>query len=322
MNSRSTTGYIKAGKRAWSHKSVLALLCAHPDIHDPERIIIEKAQTLVDEAINLGWSGPPFDPETLASLRGIEVTHVDESIGSEARIFPKANGAVEIEVNAGYPKARVNFSICHEIVHTFFPDCYEEIRHRNRLSPDERKHWELEYLCDVGAAELLMPLRTFAADLSRLGTFLSSIRRLEGLYNASAEAVMIRVAQLSDAPCAVIFLSERISPAEGKSSATMEFDFGLEPLKPKFRVDYVCRSKTCRLFVPQHKSAPAHSIVYRASTEEAIEAVETWNIPGFGTRKVQAIALPTRIGSPKRVAVLFTHAAEGATLDESPRFHF
>src|SRR5687768_12006442 len=135
----------------------------------PEDIIRRKARTLVNEAIALGWEGPPFDPEVLASLRGIELVPVDEPIGSEARVFPTPEGTVRIEYDKRFPRARINFSVCHELIHTFFRDCYDSVRCRNKLSPHERKHKELESLCDIGAAELLMPVEPFTGDLDSEG---------------------------------------------------------------------------------------------------------------------------------------------------------
>ena len=56
-------------------------------------------------------------------------------------------------------------------------------------------------------------------------------------------AVLIRIAQLSKKPCAVV-LSEKLKPVQARVSQTEEFDFGLPSVAPKLRVDYVRPSQT------------------------------------------------------------------------------
>ena len=51
------------GRRSWKHRSVQAL-----NVDDPIAWVTERARQLVYRAIELGWSGPPFDPLELADL--------------------------------------------------------------------------------------------------------------------------------------------------------------------------------------------------------------------------------------------------------------
>jgi len=272
---------------------------------DPEDVIRRKARAVVQDALQSGWSGPPFSPEVLVSLKGITLQKTSETIGADARIFPKADGTLLIEYDPTRSQRRVNFSICHELVHTFFEDCYEIVRYRRNLRPEEWRHLELEYLCDLGAAELLLPFEPFSRDLQKGRISLHSVCQLRDEYAASAEAVLIRIAQLSEAACAVVFLSEKFKPAEKKIQQIAEFDFGLPSPKPKLRVDNVCPSFNFRLFIPQHKSIPDDSVGYEALTpDEILEAEEEWDVPDFGKRQVQAVALPKYPGLPRRVAAL------------------
>jgi len=79
-----------------------------------------------------GWSGPPYNPEILASLIDIQVEAVASDIRADARIFPTDDGRLIIQYASSTSVERQRFSICHEITHTRFPDCYEETRHRQR----------------------------------------------------------------------------------------------------------------------------------------------------------------------------------------------
>ena len=82
---------------------------------------VEKMEDVTREivlaAIENGWSGPPFDPIELANIRGIRV-RPNASI-AEARVFV-VNDGFEIEYNPNKSRGRVNYSIAHEMAHTFF----------------------------------------------------------------------------------------------------------------------------------------------------------------------------------------------------------
>lgn len=287
------------------HQSVLALLAEGEPGETSVDIIRRKARALVDEALQLNWQGPPFNPETLASLRGIEVVPVDSFLGSEARIFPKPDGQVRIEFERDRPKARINFSICHEISHTFFPDCYEAVRYRGGVcSPAERQR-ELESLCDIGAGELLMPHAAFSTLLSKMGASLKAMLSLSDLFDSSLEATLIRATQLGKEPfCAAVF-SEKFKPSERRMAENRTLGFVGTDVRPKLRVDYAPATPSFDLYLPKDKSAPSDSVVYRAlKTPGVHEAEESWEVKGFRTRRVQAVALP-KLNGTNRVAVLF-----------------
>jgi len=208
---------------------------------------------------------------------------------------------------------RINFSVCHEIAHTFFPDAYETSRHRRKQQSQDAEYLQLEWLCDMGAAELLMPHVSFAVDLAPRGTSLQAVRELRDLYATSSEAVLIRVSQLSKEPCAVVFLSEKFKPAELKASQTAELDLGLPPVAPKLRVDYVRAASGFSVFIPQDKSVPRDSVAYSCLvTNDIAEGTEEWDLPGFGKWRVQAVALPNIAEYPRRrVAALVLPGSVG-----------
>jgi hypothetical protein len=94
---------------------------------DPVEEIYSRARTMVLEAIQSGWSGPPFDPIQLADLLKIDVRPKEER--DDACLLPLSSGKFRIEFNPNRPKARIRYSIAHELAHTLFPDCDAEIRH-------------------------------------------------------------------------------------------------------------------------------------------------------------------------------------------------
>src|SRR3989304_4058809 len=89
----------KIGKKVYTNPSVISLLNENLQIgQDPAEIIKRKTRDLAEEMLRQGWSGPPFDPRTLASMRGIRVV---ESWGLEhdAQLIPKSDRSLEIHLN-------------------------------------------------------------------------------------------------------------------------------------------------------------------------------------------------------------------------------
>jgi len=183
-----------------------------------------RARALVLRAVERGWSGPPFDPVQLAGLLGIPLEPKEDL--QDARTVPVGRDSVRIEFNPNRPRARVRFSIAHELAHTFFDDCAAATRNRGsgRLRSDE---WQLELLCNVAAAELLMPIGTFGS-LADEPIGIDNLMRLRERYDVSAEAILLRYAKLSRLPCAAFVVGRHPGVDDDAS----------------YRVDYVVPSRT------------------------------------------------------------------------------
>lgn len=260
-------------------------------------IIRERAKSLVAEARLLGWGGPPFDPRVLASLRGIKLRPDRLAPGHDAFIVPRDAQQLEIVFDTGRPTTRQNFSISHEICHTLFPDGYEMIRHRHerrtKFDPDR----EVESLCDTGAAELLLPEDDFSADVNRYGFGLASIALLRERYEASREAVIRRMVQLNRGAAAAVFLEYRLKPSERAAVRQLALLPGGREPHPKLRIAYVVVSDSFKAFLPQHKSIPDDSCVYKAVASGGIEeGIELWEIPGLPRCRVEAMPMPSGDG--------------------------
>lgn len=184
--------------RQWEHESVKALFAEKgiPEDGDATHVIKSMARELVLEAYTRGWSGPPFNLVELAAMRGIEVDPSELVI--DGRIVPLENGRYRIEYNPFQSEARINFSIAHEIGHTFFPDCRNLIR--NREQRPEKDSWELEFLCNVAAAEILLPYALFSSDASQVSMTMDGMLELATKYKASLESVLLRFVDVIESP--------------------------------------------------------------------------------------------------------------------------
>ena len=275
---------------SWKHKSVRALVRAAGG-GDPEEIIRAKTRQLVKAAKRMGWSGPPFNPLELASFRGILSRESPDLFSAEAQLTPMEGRQLLLEFNPDRSFGRRNFSISHEIVHTLFEDCYDMV-HQRRANPgafDPQN--EVEHLCQVGAAEILMPQEDFAADIANLPFSMHAVPELARRYGASREATARRMLAVSGRTAALVFFSRRLKPREIRDNQGNA--------EPKMRILYVVPSVDFSVFLPPHKSVPDNSCVYNVrEADEVASAVESWDISGFGLWHIEAMALRIPDGAP------------------------
>jgi hypothetical protein len=276
---------LAPNRKIWRHKSVRALL-REAGGSDPVEIIRSRTKEIVEWAKGKGWTGPPFNPLRLASLRGIRSRKSETLFSAEAQLTPMDGKQLLLEFNPDRPSGRKNYSISHELVHTLFDDCFEMVHHRkmNRAAFDPEQ--EIEHLCQVGAAEFLMPEGDFLADLEGLAFSLRSIAHLSLRYDASREAVARRMLALSGRTAALVFLSRRLKPIEIQANR-------IPVPEPKMRILYTVPTPDFPIFLPEHKSASDDSCVYRiTAVDEVADGRECWNLPGFGQWSIEAMALP------------------------------
>jgi hypothetical protein len=296
------------GQRRERHPSVQALLSAHPEEADPKRIMRRLAQEKVAYAKAKGWQGPPFEPRILTSVFGIRCKEVAHEIGSEGRLIRYPDGRPWIEYRSGRLPERQHFTLLHEFAHTFFPDFCDYLPLNDAPSENETvAEREFENLCDIAAAEMLMPAEDFRSDLCKVSCLgCEALLELARRYEASIDATTHRAVQLTDAlGCAAVFVTDQ----KGVHG-------GYGPLWVK----YCCCSPLFKGFISPGTTPPKNSVVfgcYRNGSSVSCVAKETWWIKGKPrTWLVQAARLPTVLDNPeypKVVALLLPSSYRAAT---------
>ena len=265
---------------------------------DPIFAIEEMARAVALAAFDKGWSGPPFDPIRLADLLGIKVRpRVDIA---DARTIPIGGKGAVIEFNPTRPRGRVRFSVAHEIAHTFFPDFSGAIRYRSHNSPSSDA-WQLEMLCNIAAAELVMPIGSFP-ELSGEKLTIEHLVEVRTDFDVSMEAVLIRATKLSQHPVAAFVASARDS--NGKVS--------------KYQIDYVIPSPNWQINFIRNLKIPAESVVGDCGgIGFTSKGVEKW-LPEGPRFYVQCIGLPPYPGasSPRIAGLLQYHVKKNVTASE------
>jgi len=212
----------------WTNSSVIALA----DGDDPIKKIVEKTKSLVLQAMDAGWQGPPFDPFWLAQYLGMSTIPRDDIFDS--LVSAKHSGAIDIEYNPNQSHARMRFSIAHEIGHTLFPDYNAEVRHRSshRTLGDE---WQLELLCNISAAEILMP-SGLPFDFESIPVTIDNALQLRRRFDVSYEALLLRMVKLTHQPVTIFAASReaderdalyRVDYSVNSSTSGIELESGL-----------------------------------------------------------------------------------------------
>jgi Zn-dependent peptidase ImmA (M78 family) len=217
----------------------------------PEELVVRLCEELLEDA---GVS-VPIDVRLLASFRDIAaINKVDQA---EAGCIFFDGERLVVHIRGTDSAERQRFTICHETIHTFFPGFREERRTRTDRTVGTYDPSQLEeYLCDLGAAELLLPRKPFLAALPA-DPDLDDVIVLAEMFEASLEATAIRIVNLTAAPMALVVLEPAWKPAEQQElawRATQPALAGLESEPPpkKLRVRWAYGPQMAT--IPRHKS--------------------------------------------------------------------
>jgi Zn-dependent peptidase ImmA (M78 family)/O-acetyl-ADP-ribose deacetylase (regulator of RNase III) len=276
----------------WTNPSVLML--AGDD--NPIDVITQKARTLVFDAIQNGWTGPPFDPFTLAEY--LKLSIVPREDVPDARTVPSGS-QLRIEFNPNRSRSRVRYSIFHEIAHTLFPDCKELVRHRLAHEEMQGDDWQLEMLCNMAASELLMPIGSLPTlEAERLT--IDSILGLRKKYEASTEAILLRAVRITHEPCIVFTASRREHNG-----------------KPTYQVDYAVASRAWGKPPVSAGFTLLQDTVATECTAIGFTAKKHEEWSGFGKLRVECVGIPSYPGEIfPRVAGLAKTQRSASSLPE------
>ena len=279
--------------RSWSSPSVKRMAGGE----DPIAAVMARARQMVVKAMDDDWSGPPYEPARLAAILGMEVRQNEDV--ADARLVPGGSsgdsGKATIEYNPNRPRTRIRFSIAHEIAHTLFPDHAERIRNRSydtALNTD----LEVELLCNMAAAEILMPVVPGSEDnLETAPLAMADIVRMRDKFGVSTEAMMIRLSGIT-AHHAIIFCATRRNDARGSP----------------YVVEYVLNSRSASPLLKPGASLQGMGVLSECTAVGYTTHMRREQIPGTTeTRRVECIGVPPHRGKtyPRIMGVVRPAAA-------------
>ncbi len=263
-----------------------------------EEDVRRKANRLVRKATERlpGFSSPPFDPRALARALGVPVHFTPDLRDLDALIVHR-RGTFHILANSNVMNARrLNFTLAHEIGHLFFAGAEHKVhlRARDRRVYDQTPEGRsLERLCDLAAAELLMPSRWFDEAVKELGFNAAAVPQLAERFDVSLEAAALRLlATREHERCAIGFFEYGVRPsAKGRRGNGAGDDLEVS----KYRVRRLFRSRSFPFLFPEGKSVPSESVVYRSSLRtQMLEAREAFSL-GRARHEIQVSAFPLHL---------------------------
>ncbi len=306
MKTKSRTSY--------RDPDVVALIAAGGGLQDPRSLVINQARKLnaLYRQFDGGTSTPFERLKQLASIKGFEVSPMlldgrhdtqREAVVIMADTSHSKGG--QIFYNSLRSPGRVAFSVAHEIAHTFFPSTNGGARFREMLDDEEQEASELERLCHVGAAELLMPLEEFSLEAAPDWS-LSRAEELATVFGASIEATVYRLATaypgVAIAGSALFRHTKgdqaKLDASASSSQSTLFTGLGgpilpvVQP--PKYRRQSLHFSETCpkKLMIPWNKSFDASSCIYKTTDPQLVSSVEAHPMDSTALGIMEAICAP------------------------------
>lgn len=240
------------GKREWREPLVQKLIDRHGG-QSPQQIVEAHAEKLRQRA---GQDKLPIKVDLVASVAGVKrrVAPFDFA----GRIYAEPNGQLVMDLNEDDNVARQRFTAAHELMHPAFPGFKEETRYRFDAAPagTSSQNREEEWLCDYGAAALLMPVALVSGRYVAKES-LSAVERLARDAEVSLEAAANRIVALSDEPVVFLCLGTSHKPADRPALRKGEH------VAQRLRVRYATTAHI-KLYVPRFKGAEDGSVFCRA----------------------------------------------------------
>lgn len=272
----------------WTHPSIKAL-----KVDDPVEWVQTQARSEVFRAIEAGWSGPPFDPFVLAEIKRIDVRPATD-VG-EARLVG-SDSHLEIHYNPLRSPARQRYSVAHELAHSLFPDASAKARYRHEAS-SRSDEWQLEILCNLAAAELLMPTGSLTAEGVKSVFSIDDAEALRQRFAVSLEAVLLRLLHTSSGKVAVFAASP------GQNS--------------KYRLDYWIASARWNEHLPVGRILDSPLLAEGRHVGFTIKGTERWSEEmDFA---IEAMALPPYPGLAAPRVVGIARPVDSIGVEPKPR---
>jgi len=136
----------------------------------------------------------PSQLEPFLALRNIRDVTTDDDLKADGALVPLGtdfSAGFRMVLRRDLPEGRINFTVAHEICHTFFYERVPEIKFADHpVDPQE------ERLCNYGAEELLMPALDVKRRAKEKPVSLEALQILAVHYRVSVPAMLIRLRNL------------------------------------------------------------------------------------------------------------------------------
>jgi hypothetical protein len=136
----------------------------------------------------------PSNLEPFLASRNITGIATDDDLKADGALVPLGRdfgAGFRIVLRRDLPKGRINFTVAHEICHTFFYERAPEIKFASHAVDQEE-----ERLCNCGAEEILMPALDVRRRAKNKPVSLDVLQMMAAHYRVSTPAMFIRLRKL------------------------------------------------------------------------------------------------------------------------------
>jgi Zn-dependent peptidase ImmA (M78 family) len=148
------------------------------------------------------------------------VQRIDYDLSAdEAGYTVEVKGKRYVDVNGNDSEERQRFTACHEAAHI---DLGLPSEHAELPWWSYAKRSPNEILCDVYAAELLLPYKLFKPLVDKADISLATVDEMASRFVASSMATGSRLATLASAPCAFVLSEQGIVRYASRSTSLRE----------------------------------------------------------------------------------------------------
>lgn len=221
---------------------------------DPYQAIRKEALQLLGED---AYKEPPIKLTKIAQRRRVIAILKEDNLDSEGVTIPDKRGFV-IKLKKNSPSLRQRYTLAHEIAHTFF--------FNRNVSPPKRQYWHSlrgdigeEYLCERGAAEILMPFPIFKRYIKIYQIpSISALSSLQAIFQVSTQASACRILQDIGFWQNIIIIETRWRPCQfsGKN--------------PALRINWVVKPRKLHYYIPTNKRIKQESSIFTCYTTGSI----------------------------------------------------
>ena len=230
-------------------------------VNDMETHVIK----LVRNAVGKCASTKSLTFDQICAVLGLDV--------KEGRLPPKVDGILQgrtILINSRIQnKERKQFTRFHEVVHHLINEDGELISTLHDATWNQNGEYkkQLERLCNIGAAEFLMPREKFTQLYKEKGFNVQLIPFAANHFRSSAIATTIQLAQVAPNSCITAICENGLIPNATVPSQSHFFDAEELTTNPKLHVVYSASSPAAKYGLARDTNIPDDHLIYQAFLE-------------------------------------------------------
>jgi Zn-dependent peptidase ImmA (M78 family) len=148
----------------------------------------------------------PLTPERLAGGIGASLSYGKLPEGKFGALVPEKN---HILIDQESSPKRQRFTLAHEVMHVLIQQDDDLLSELHEAYAGKELEKELEALCNLGAAEMLLPSGVIDAALVKKGQSPKLVPELAELHQVSEEVVIIALAERGPIPSIVLMAGSK-----------------------------------------------------------------------------------------------------------------